>query len=168
MCWKIWPENVGKWRVCARHCDSLFVLRVFCNMSWSGGYFLATFSRLLFCMLAIAFSFTPTVLCKLQTKPTSRNKLSWLRRMQVIQHCLHDNSSGWRFCNTPSPVESRHNCRAQSFSISDRLHCSFYFVFCFFFRKTGPFLAKNLLECAQAGPRGLYTKPEYDKLVATA
>ena len=44
--------------------------------------------------------------------------------------------------------------------ISDRLHCSIHFDFCFFLPKN-----KNLIEYAQAHPRGLYTQPKADKIV---
>ena len=80
-----------------------------------------------------------------------------LIRMEVLEHCFRS-------------VESQHNCRARSLSISDCLHCPFQFVIWFFFPNTGAvfFFAKHLLEYAQAAPRGLYIKPKYDKVVATA
>ena len=49
--------------------------------------------------------------------------------------------------------------------ISDRLHCSIHFDIpnCFFVP-----INKNLLEYAQAHPRGWYTQPKEDKILATA
>ena len=109
ICSQNWPDNVRKfvsancWPILhecilqnlARKCVGKFGRKM---LAGSGGYFLATFSRWLFCMLAIALSFT------LPTTTTHQDE---------------------GFATLLSPVESRHNCKAQSCSISDHLHCSF-------------------------------------------
>ena len=71
-------------------------------------------------------------------------------------------------CRADSLRTGRLACRVQYFCISDCLHRPIQFFFCFFLPITTPLFVKNLLEYAQAGPRGLYTKPKYDKMVATA